>query len=163
MGCCASLFRKPQRQTPIIENGNGSSVDNAATSADSATRPLTIPAVPVSVPYIANTHPYAPIQPSAPQAQVQLDPSIPVDDNLGPGAQLVAFDTDPFAIPSTSIRKQSDHPTSSGGLGDVWRCSRTIDPATSTEVAVKIIRITDIRNEKAVQKAKQVYQHLFIM
>ncbi|KAG1831456.1 kinase-like domain-containing protein, partial [Suillus subalutaceus] len=57
------------------------------------------------------------------------------------------------------IRKQSDYPASSGGLGDIWRCSMTIDPATSTEVAVKTIRITDILNKEAVQKAKKRLRH----
>ncbi|KAG1840170.1 hypothetical protein DFJ58DRAFT_732972 [Suillus subalutaceus] len=58
----------------------------------------------------------------------------------------------------TSIRKQSDLPTSSGGFADVWKCSMIINPATlatSIEVAVKAIRVTDIRNEEAVQKAKK--------
>lgn len=87
----------------------------------------------------------------------------------------MAFDTDPSAIPPTSIRKQSEYPTTSGGLGDIWRCSRIIDSATSTEVhmmlpsgcesrrlisveqvAVKTIRITDVRNKEAVQKARKV-------
>jgi hypothetical protein len=85
----------------------------------------------------------------------------------------VVFDTDPFAIPSKSIRRQSDYPTSSGGLADIWKCLKIINPATSTEVhmlfpcqsrqlisigqvAVKNIRITDMRDEEAIQKAKQV-------
>ncbi|KAG0696065.1 kinase-like domain-containing protein [Suillus ampliporus] len=63
------------------------------------------------------------------------------------------FDVDPFAIQTTSIKKRSDYPASSGGLGDIWKCSLTVDPATSTEVAVKAIRIADIRNEKATQQA----------
>ncbi|KAG1884262.1 kinase-like domain-containing protein [Suillus subluteus] len=67
----------------------------------------------------------------------------------------VAFDVDPFAIPSTSIERQTEHATSSGDLGDIWKCSMTIDPATSTEVAVKSIRITDIRNEQAIERAKK--------
>jgi serine/threonine protein kinase len=67
----------------------------------------------------------------------------------------VVFDTDPFAIPSKSIRRQSDYPTSSGGLADIWKCLKIINPATSTEVAVKNIRITDMRDEEAIQKAKQ--------
>lgn len=158
MGCCASLFRKPQRQTQIIENGN--SVENAAASADSATRPLTIPVVPVPVSNINILQPDTSIQISASQAQVQFNLPIPsniVDDNLAPviEARPVAFDADPFAIPSTSVKKLSVFATSSGGLGDIWMCSMTIDPATSLEVAVKTIRITDIRNEEAVQKAKK--------
>jgi hypothetical protein len=85
----------------------------------------------------------------------------------------MAFDVDPFAIPSTSIKRQSDYPTSSGGLGDIWKCSMSIDPATSIEVhmmlsckslrlisvgqvAIKNVRITDIRAEEAIQKAKKV-------
>ncbi|KAG0699794.1 kinase-like domain-containing protein [Suillus ampliporus] len=67
--------------------------------------------------------------------------------------QPVAFDVDPFAIQITSIKKQSDYPTSCGGLGDIWKCLLTIDPATSIQVAVKVIRIVDIRNEKAIQLA----------
>jgi serine/threonine protein kinase len=70
-------------------------------------------------------------------------------------AQSMAFDVDPFAIPSTSIKRQSDYPTSSGGLGDIWKCSMSIDPATSIEVAVKNVRITDIRAEEAIQTAKK--------
>ncbi|KAG1733349.1 kinase-like domain-containing protein [Suillus paluster] len=65
----------------------------------------------------------------------------------------VAFDTDPCAIRCTSIRKQSDYPTTSGGLGDIWKCTFTLDPATSIDAAVKAIRIADIRNEQAIQKA----------
>ncbi|KAG1778169.1 kinase-like domain-containing protein [Suillus placidus] len=170
MGCCASLFRKPQRQTQIIENSNGNSVANAAASADSATRPLTIPVIPVPVSNITTLQPDTSIQISASQAQVHFDLPIPsniVDDNLAPviilqpvttgthEARPVAFDADPSAIPSTSIKKLSVYPTSSGGLGDIWMCSMTIDPATSLEVAVKTIRIADIRNEEAVQKAKK--------
>jgi serine/threonine protein kinase len=70
----------------------------------------------------------------------------------------VPFDVNPFAIPPKSIRKQSDYPTSSGGLGDVWKCSMTINPptpATSIEVAVKTIRIADIRIEETIQKAEK--------
>ncbi|KAG1719937.1 kinase-like domain-containing protein [Suillus lakei] len=65
----------------------------------------------------------------------------------------VAFDADPFAIPFASIRRQSDYPTSSGGLGDIWKCSMTIPAASSIEVAVKSFRIVDPRNEEAVQRA----------
>ncbi|KAG1827970.1 kinase-like domain-containing protein [Suillus variegatus] len=117
-------------------------------------------------------HRNGPTQLSAPQAQVQVNLSIPsniVNGNLASGAVImlqpitsgahearpVAFDTDPSAIPPTSIRKQSEYPTTSGGLGDIWRCSRIIDSATSTEVAVKTIRITDVRNKEAVQKARK--------
>ncbi|KAG2127097.1 kinase-like domain-containing protein [Suillus clintonianus] len=68
-------------------------------------------------------------------------------------ARPVVFDADPSDIPFTTIGRQSIYPASSGGLGDVWKCSMGIDPATSTEVAVKTIRIADIRNEQAIQKA----------
>ncbi|KAG1794462.1 kinase-like domain-containing protein [Suillus plorans] len=153
MGCCASFFRKSQRQT--VENGNVRSVDSAAAFADPAIRPSTIPVVPVSVLSDITT-----LQPNGPI------PSNIVNDNLAssavimiqpitPGARPVAFDADPYAISPTSIRKQSEYPTSSGGLGDIWKCSRIIDSATSTEVAVKTIRITDIRNEEAVKKAEK--------
>ncbi|KAG1845633.1 kinase-like domain-containing protein [Suillus tomentosus] len=190
MGCCASFFRKPQGQNQTVENhGNDNSVDTAF--ADPAIRPSMIPVVPVSaLSDITTPQPNGPIQLSAPQAQVQVNLSIPsniVNGNLASGAVImlqpitsgahearpVAFDTDPTAIPPTSIRKQSEYPTSSGGLGDIWRCSRMID-STSTEVhmmspsgcesrrlisvgqvAVKAIRITDVRNKEAVQKAKK--------
>ncbi|KAG1791624.1 uncharacterized protein BJ212DRAFT_1490925 [Suillus subaureus] len=88
MGCCASLFRSPQRQTENIENGNDKSVGDTAASADSVTHcPLTIPDEPVSVSDITTSQPDAPIQRSTPQAQAPPDPSIPsniVDDNLAP-------------------------------------------------------------------------------
>ncbi|KAG1808950.1 kinase-like domain-containing protein [Suillus subaureus] len=168
MGCCPSLFRSPQRQTENIENGNDKSVNDTAATADSVICPLTIPDEPVSASDITTSQPTeyagyrdAPIQRSTPQAQAPPDPSIPsniVDDNLAPCKNMrhrVAFDVDPYAISSTSITRQTDHPTSSGDLGDIWKCSMTIDPATSTEVAVKSIRITDIRNEQAIQKAKK--------
>jgi serine/threonine protein kinase len=67
----------------------------------------------------------------------------------------VVFDADPFAIPSQSIRKQLDYPMLSGGLGDIWKCSMIIDPKTSIEVAVKTIRISDIRNEETIRKVKK--------
>ncbi|KAG2031162.1 kinase-like domain-containing protein [Suillus americanus] len=169
MGGCVSVSRRPQRQAQIIENGNDNSVNNTVASADSATRPSTIvtPGVlPVPASNIATLHPDASIQISAPQVQVQFNNPIPcktVDENLAPQpvtpatneAQPVVFDADLFAIPSTSIKRRSDYPTSSGGLGDIWKCSMIIDPATSTEVAVKNIRITDISNKEAVQKAKK--------
>lgn len=172
MGCCASLFRKPQRQTQIVENGNAVSVDNPATLADSTTRPLTIPVISVPVSDITTLQQDAPIPISTSQVHVQFDlpkPSNIVDDGLAPGAVVilqpattsthearpVVFDADPFAIPFTSIQKLSEYPTSSGGLGDIWRCSMTTDPSTSTEVAVKTIRIADIRNGESVQKAKK--------
>ncbi|KAG1884241.1 kinase-like domain-containing protein [Suillus subluteus] len=67
----------------------------------------------------------------------------------------VVFDTDPHAIPFASIRKQSNYAILSGGLGDIWKCSMITGPASSTEVAVKNIRITDTRDEDAIQKAKR--------
>lgn len=160
MGCCASS-RKLQGRTQLIENGGGNSVD-------SATRPSTMPVAPVSISDIT-TQPNALIQPSTSQAQVRFDlptPSNVIDGNFAPGAvqpvttdthgtQPVAFDVDPFSIPSASIKKSSGFPASSGGLGDIWQCSMIVDPATPTEVAVKTIRIADIRNEAAVQKAKK--------
>jgi serine/threonine protein kinase len=96
-------------------------------------------------------------------------PSNTVDENFVPSAvtilqpvtpgtheaQPVVFDADLFAIPSTSIKRQSGYPTSSGGLGDIWKCSMIIDPATTAEVAVKNIRIMEISNKEAVQKAKR--------
>ncbi|KAG1860937.1 kinase-like domain-containing protein [Suillus subluteus] len=110
-----------------------------------------------------------------PDASLQILPQVQasntVDKNLVPGAATilhqvtpstnevqpltVAFDADPSAIPSTSITKRSEYPISSGGVGDIWKCSMSIDPATSTEVAVKTIRIADIRNEEAVKRAKK--------
>ncbi|KAG2120121.1 hypothetical protein BD769DRAFT_1024298 [Suillus cothurnatus] len=172
MGGCMSVFQRPQRQTHITENGNGNSVDNIAASTDSTTPPLMTPVVSVPVSSIT-TQPDALVQRSAPQAQVQFDlpmPSNTVDENFVPStvtilqpatpgtheAQPVVFDADLFAIPSTSIKRQSGYPTSSGGLGDIWKCSMIIDPATSTEVAVKNIRIMEISNKEAVQKAKRV-------
>ncbi|KAG1831454.1 kinase-like domain-containing protein [Suillus subalutaceus] len=68
----------------------------------------------------------------------------------------LAFDVDPFAIPSTCIRRQFSHPISSGGMSDVWKCSMISNPATSTEVAVKSIRISDVVSDEInVQKAKK--------
>ncbi|KAG2030398.1 kinase-like domain-containing protein [Suillus americanus] len=151
MGNNPSASRGPRRLTQIID-----SVDNTAASADSAIRPLTRPVVQV---------PVCSITIDAPQVQA----SNTVHENLVPcavtvlqpvthgthEAQPVAFDADPFSIPSTSIKKQTDYPTSSGSLGDIWKCSMTTDLATSTEVAVKSIRIVDIRNEEAIQNAKK--------
>ncbi|KAG1884263.1 kinase-like domain-containing protein [Suillus subluteus] len=192
----ASVFQRPQRQTQIIENGNGNSVANTAASADSTTRPKsTIVApgvVPVPASNITTLQPDASIQTSAPQVQVQFDLPIlssTMDENFAPQVfhaglgykalsheitvdynrlplvhmkHSLAFDADPLAIPSTSIRKQTDYPTSCGGLGDIWKCSMIIDPvtpATSTEVAVKTIRVEDILNKEAVQKAKKRLRH----
>ncbi|KAG2356673.1 kinase-like domain-containing protein [Suillus spraguei] len=101
-----------------------------------------------------------------PKGQTQIIEIGSGNNDLAPGAvesvitathkaQPVTFDADPFAISSTSIKKLSEFPTSSGGLGDVWKCSMIVDTATPAEVAVKTIRITDIRNEAAVQKAKK--------
>ncbi|KAG1808949.1 kinase-like domain-containing protein [Suillus subaureus] len=162
MGSLPSVFPRPQ----IVENDNRKSVDNTASSAGSTARSLTIPVVPVPV---SSTT----VQPDASfQISPQVQASNAVDENLVPGAvtivqpvtpgtpetQPVAFDVDPFAIPSTSIKKQSDYYMASGGLGEIWKCSMIIGSAalaTSTEVAVKIIRVDDIRNEKAIQKAKK--------
>ncbi|KAG1840166.1 kinase-like domain-containing protein [Suillus subalutaceus] len=72
-----------------------------------------------------------------------------------PQRPQVAFDVDPSPIQSKSIKRQSDYPTSSGGLGDIWKCSMIINRVTPTEVAVKNIRITDMRDEEAIQKAKK--------
>ncbi|KAG1808966.1 kinase-like domain-containing protein, partial [Suillus subaureus] len=129
---------------------------------------------PVPVSDITVLQPDASIGIPAPQVEVQFDLPIPsktVDENLAPGAVTIlqsvtpgtneaqplreASDANPFAIPSTSIKRQSDYPTSSSGLGDIWKCSMIIDPESSTEVAVKSIRTTDIHNEDAIQKAKK--------
>ncbi|KAG1808946.1 kinase-like domain-containing protein [Suillus subaureus] len=164
MGNHQSVFRKPRRATQIVEKGNGNSVDNTAASADSVTRPLTIPVVPVLVSSITMQS----------DSLLQISPQVQafniVDKNIVPDAATilhqvtpgtnevqplrVAFDADPSAIPSTSIRKQSDYPTSCGGVGDIWKCSMSIDPAISIGVAVKTIRITETSNGEDVRRAK---------
>ncbi|KAG0692434.1 kinase-like domain-containing protein [Suillus ampliporus] len=104
----------------------------------SAPQLLTIP-LPLITPKPISTYEVRPTPPSVTTSTHEVWP--------------VAFDVDPFAIQSTSIRKQSDYPASSGGSSDIWKCLLTIDPATSIEVAVKAIRIADMHNGKATQQA----------
>ncbi|KAG0697828.1 kinase-like domain-containing protein [Suillus ampliporus] len=159
MGCCLSLFRK-RKQTGIIGNGNTSDEKPIVTTG-SARFSLTIPE-PMSD--TTSTLQTEQTNPSPSQAEKQLDSSIPsssMDGTLVSSlpqpvttiiheVQPVTFDADPSTIQFT-IKKQSDYPTLSGGLGDIWRCSSTAGPAT--EVAVKAIRIEDTRNQKAIQQA----------
>ncbi|KAG1808939.1 kinase-like domain-containing protein [Suillus subaureus] len=89
-------------------------------------------------------------RPSSPQRPQTVTPGTNEAQSLG-----VTFDVNPSTIPATSIKKQSDFPVTSGGLGDIWKCLMIIDPESSTEVAVKNIRIADMREEEAIQKAKK--------
>ncbi|KAJ8592588.1 kinase-like protein [Rhizopogon salebrosus TDB-379] len=57
------------------------------------------------------------------------------------------------AIPPSSIEKLSRFYTSSGGLGDVWKCSWTRGRTNRLEVAVKVIRIANSLDERAIQHA----------
>ncbi|KAG0696064.1 kinase-like domain-containing protein [Suillus ampliporus] len=162
MGSCLS---RKSKQPGIIESDNGyTSEEKHTVTTGSALFPLTMPQLVSDTTSTLQTD--AQTNTSASQAEKQLNSSISscsVDGNIASVPQPVttgayevrpvAFDVGPLAIPFTSIKKHSNYHTSSGGLGDIWKCSWTVDPATSIEVAVKAIRITGMRNETTLQKA----------
>jgi len=61
----------------------------------------------------------------------------------------------PLCIPSTAIIKQSDYPTASGGLGDVYKCTWNRD-ASSEEVAVKSPRFPDLSEHQVAKINKSI-------